>query len=118
MENYFPPPLLSFVFAATLTLPAELAFTTTAVFDPTVIFVLAFASTTVAVLFIVDVFASLVAAADGAVSSSAVAGASDVVCKTETFPVNAGIAKSSAESIKTVAAPIVILDKTVCAPRG
>jgi hypothetical protein len=44
--------------------------------------------------------------------------ASAVVCKTEMFPVKAGIAKSKAESINVVAAIIVIFDKIVCAPRG
>lgn len=38
--------------------------------------------------------------------------------KTETSPLMAGIAKSSAVSIKTAAAPIVILDRTDCVPRG
>ncbi len=37
---------------------------------------------------------------------------SEDVCKTETFPVSAGIESSSAVSIKSAAAPIVILDKT------
>ncbi len=41
-----------------------------------------------------------------------------VVDKTETSPVNAGIAKSRAESIKQVAAPMVSFDKTVAVPRG
>ncbi len=44
--------------------------------------------------------------------------ASEVVCKTEIFPVNAGIASSKAESINVVAAAIVIFDKIVCDPRG
>ena len=37
---------------------------------------------------------------------------SGVVCKTEIFPVMAGNANNKAESIKVVAAVIVILDKT------
>lgn len=43
---------------------------------------------------------------------------SEVVCKTDTSPVSAGIASIKAESIKTVAATIVIFDKTVAVPRG
>ena len=43
---------------------------------------------------------------------------SEVVCKTETFPVIAGKASNKAESIKIAAAVIVILDKTDCVPRG
>ena len=37
---------------------------------------------------------------------------------TETSPLMAGIANSRAVNIKTAAAPIVILDKTDCVPRG
>lgn len=47
-----------------------------------------------------------------------VAGISLVVCKTETFPVIAGNDSIKAESIKTAAAEIVILDSTDCVPRG
>ena len=43
---------------------------------------------------------------------------SEVVDKTETSPVKAGIASISAESIKTVAAPIVTFERTVAVPRG
>ncbi len=46
------------------------------------------------------------------------AGVSAVVCKTEMFPLKAGIARKSADNIKTAAAPIVIFDKIVCEPRG
>ena len=43
---------------------------------------------------------------------------SEVVDKTETSPVKAGMASNKAEIIKTVAATIVIFDKTVAVPRG
>ena len=43
---------------------------------------------------------------------------SEVVCKTETLPFNAGIASKRAVSINVVAAPIVIFDKIVAVPRG
>jgi hypothetical protein len=43
---------------------------------------------------------------------------SSVVCKTEIFPVKAGIESKSADSIKQVAAIIVNFDKTLAAPRG
>lgn len=46
------------------------------------------------------------------------AGASEVVCKTETFPVIAGNDNNKAENINNAAALIVILDKTDCVPRG
>ena len=45
-------------------------------------------------------------------------GESLTVSNTEILPVNAGIAKSKADSINVAAAIIVILDKIVCAPRG
>jgi hypothetical protein len=54
-------------------------------------------------------------AAGGVVS---VEGDSEVVDKTEMSPVRAGIASNKAEIIKTVAATIVIFDKTVAVPRG
>jgi hypothetical protein len=80
--------------------------TTIAVFEATLVFTveltLAFASTF-----------EFVSAA-GVVSPEF----SVVVCKTEILPVKAGIAKNKADSIKTVAAPIVIFDKIVCDPRG
>src|SRR5687767_14935628 len=61
----------------------------------------------------------------GSVCSPA-AGASVVVsstgtsapCRTETFPVNAGIESIRAVSMKTTAATIVSLDKTEAVPRG
>jgi hypothetical protein len=46
------------------------------------------------------------------------AGVSPTVCKTEIFPVIAGIAKSKAEIKKVADAMIVIFDKIVCVPRG
>ena len=45
-------------------------------------------------------------------------GASGLLFKTEMLPVNAGIASNKAESMKSVAAPIVTFDKTVAVPRG
>jgi hypothetical protein len=39
-------------------------------------------------------------------------------CKTETFPVRAGIASINADSINVIAAPMVILERIVCVPRG
>jgi len=75
-------------------------------------FVFAFAST-----FAFEFASTLVfefASIAGVVSEDA----SEVVCKTEIFPVNAGIASSKAESINVVAAAIVIFDKIVCDPRG
>ncbi len=44
--------------------------------------------------------------------------ASGLAFKTETFPCKAGIEMNSADSIKRVAAAIVIFDKTVAVPRG
>jgi hypothetical protein len=52
------------------------------------------------------------------VFAGASAGASGFVLRTETLPVNAGIASSNAESMKTDAAPIVILERTVAVPLG
>jgi hypothetical protein len=43
---------------------------------------------------------------------------SPTVCKTEIFPVIAGIASSRAEIKKVAAAAMVIFDKIVCVPRG
>ena len=57
-------------------------------------------------------FASAGAAA-GAVSVGAL-----LVCRTETFPVKAGIERNKAESIKTTAATMLIFARTVCVPRG
>lgn len=42
---------------------------------------------------------------------------SGLAFRTETFPCNAGIEMNSADSIKSVAAVIVIFDKTVAVPR-
>lgn len=96
-----------FVFAAVFVLALALvgAFTFAfAVFVSTAAFVLAvFAST-----FVFAVFASVFA---GCVVSL-------VVDKTEMSPVNAGIARSRAESIKTLAAKIVTFERTVAVPRG
>ena len=46
------------------------------------------------------------------------AGASGLLDRTETLPVNAGIDKSRAETMNKIAAVIVTLDKTVAVPRG
>ena len=43
---------------------------------------------------------------------------SAALCKTDTFPLRAGIEISKAETIKTAAATIVILDSTEAVPRG
>ena len=59
----------------------------------------------------VFVFASVVAGVDST-------GVSPTVSSTDMLPVSAGIAKSKADSIKVVAAAIVIFDKIVCEPRG
>lgn len=63
------------------------------------------------------VFAVLLtsAAAGGTVVSVTVSG---LLFKTELPPCKAGIAINKAESIKSVAATIVIFDKIVCVPRG
>ncbi len=101
--------LLTFaVFALTLVFVTViwLESTTIAVFDGAV---LALASTTTAVFVLPSV--------GGAVVVSVVVSA-PLVSSTERFPVSAGIAKSSADSIKVVAATIVIFDRIVCEPRG
>jgi hypothetical protein len=80
---------------------------------PTLTVVFASVGTTTAVLAFVSVI--------GAVGDDGAAVSVDdapVEFKTETLPVRAGMAKSNALSIKTMAAPIVILDKTDCVPRG
>lgn len=46
------------------------------------------------------------------------AGASGLLESTETFPVSAGIERSSAETMNVDAAMIVIFDNTVAVPRG
>jgi hypothetical protein len=56
---------------------------------------------------------------DCAVPGAIVVGAvGEVVCRTEIFPVSAGIDSIKAVSIKTVAAVIVTFDKIDCVPRG
>ena len=52
------------------------------------------------------------------VSAGASAGVSPTLCNTETPPCNAGIEISKAENINTVAATIVILERTDAVPRG
>ncbi len=52
------------------------------------------------------------------VEAGASAGVSGLLLKTETFPVNAGIERNNADSIKIVAALIVTFDRTVAVPRG
>ncbi len=56
--------------------------------------------------------------ASDATAGAVSVGVSPTVCKTETFPVKAGIEIISADSIKTVAAIIVSFDKIVVVPRG
>ena len=51
-------------------------------------------------------------------AAGASAGLSGLLERTETFPVNAGIARNKAESINVEAAMIVIFDRTVAVPRG
>jgi len=60
-------------------------------------------------------FASVVTAS---VEDDVSAGASGLLFKTETFPVNAGIANNKADSMNMDAANIVTFDKTVAVPRG
>jgi len=52
------------------------------------------------------------------VSAGASAGVSPTVCKTDTLPCKAGIEIINADSIKTVAATIVIFANTEAVPRG
>jgi len=52
------------------------------------------------------------------VSAGASAGVSATLCNTDTPPCKAGIEISRAENIKTVAATIVILERTDAVPRG
>ena len=51
-------------------------------------------------------------------SAGAPTGASVTLCNTETFPCNAGIEISRAETINTLAATIVIRESTETVPRG
>jgi hypothetical protein len=55
---------------------------------------------------------------ESVVTTGASTGISGLLDKTETLPVNAGIARSRADSIKVVAAPIVTFERTVAVPRG
>ena len=98
----------AFVFVAALV--KVLLFTNTATFDAELTLIFAFAS--MAAL----AFASTFTLPSGVTVDSV--GVSPTVSRTEIFPVRAGIAKSKADSIKTVAAAIVIFDKIVCDPRG
>ena len=86
------------------------------VFTAALVFVAAFAfvSTFAFVLALASTLALVLASGAGVASAEE----SLVVCKTETLPVKAGIAKSKAETIKRVAAIIVSFDKIVVAPRG
>ena len=85
-------------------------------FTAALVFVAAFAfvSTFAFVLALASTLALVLASGAGVASAEE----SLVVCKTETLPVKAGIAKSKAETIKRVAAIIVSFDKIVVAPRG
>ena len=51
-------------------------------------------------------------------SAGAPTGASVTLCSTDTFPCNAGMEINSAETIKTLAATIVIRESTETVPRG
>ena len=90
------------------------------------LFVVVFVAVFVAALVLVAVFASVFAGTSTFVFAGIATLAfvfasvldSEVVCKTDMFPVKAGIARSNAESIKMVAAPMVIFDKIVAVPRG
>ena len=103
-----PPPGLKLFKDYLFTFVFELAFTVAELFTA-VVFTAVFVTFPLALEF---------ASAFVAVFAGAVVELSDVVCKTETFPVIAGKANNNAESIKIAAAVIVILDKTDCVPRG
>ena len=102
--------VLTAAFAFVTALVNELVFVNTATFDAELMLMFAFVS--IATL----AFASTLTLASGVTVDSD--GVSPTVSKTEIFPVSAGIAKSKADNIKTVAAAIVIFDKIVCEPRG
>jgi hypothetical protein len=71
-----------------------------------------------AAVFELESVAVLAFASTLSVEAGASAGVSGLLLKTETLPVNAGIARNNADSMNTVAAPIVTLDITVAVPRG
>ena len=99
------------VLAAVFVFVREFVFTTTATFDGRLLTsVETFASTAT--------FAFVSTLALASVTGVDSDGASPTVSSTEIFPVSAGIARSKADSIKTVAAAIVTFDKIVCEPRG
>jgi len=119
LENFFnfsknQDYLFAFVFAFVFAGAVTFVFAFPAIESGFALFVFVSTATFVFAL----VFAST--AAFEFVSSAGATGSdeSPVVCKTEIFPVKAGIESKSAESIKTVAAMIVNLDKTLAAPRG
>jgi len=89
-------------------------------FAGAVVFEFAGTSTNAGGAAFVFVFASAVLAFVFEFASVAgVAGCSaEVVERTETSPVNAGIESIRAETMKNAAAVIVIFDRTVCVPRG
>jgi hypothetical protein len=95
-----------------------LAGTTIAVFDETFALITEFEFASIIVPGFALAFASTLVFEFASTAGAASSVASEVVCKTEIFPVNAGIASNKAESINVVAATIVILDKIVCDPRG
>jgi len=64
------------------------------------------------------VFAFASAVFEFALADDVSAVPSGLADKTETLPVNAGIARNRADSMNVAAAIIVILDKTVAVPRG
>ena len=109
-----------FVFAALFALFAVfalLAFDGATIFAFVVfVFIVAFTFAALASTFELVVFASTFVLA--LVFAAGVSVEELVVERTETSPVIAGIANSKAESIKTIAALMVSLDKTVAVPRG
>jgi len=99
------------VLAAVFVFVREFVFVTTITFDGKLLAsVETFASTAT--------FAFVSTLALASITGADSTGASPTVSRTEMFPVSAGIAKSRADSIKTLAAAIVIFDKIVCEPRG
>ncbi len=106
----------SVILPEALAFPTEFDGTTTAVFE--------FISTFVLVPVLVFVskvkleFDSTLAFEFSSSAGAVSVELSALVSSTEIFPVKAGIARSSAESINVVAAAIVILERIVCEPLG
>ena len=88
---------------------------------------LEFVSVTGAVFVLASAGAAVFAFASGGVAvfelaspvtAGASTGVSGLLESTDTLPVKAGIARSKADSINVVAAPIVTFERTVAVPRG